>query len=61
MCARATTVPFRITDSTVPTGNVAIIAEFLKSRADFNSFHSFFFFFFASLKICSWEQSIIHW
>ncbi len=50
MCARATTVPFRITDSTVPTGNVAIIAEFMKSRADFNSFlfsfFSFFFFFF---------------
>ncbi len=46
MCARVTTVPFRITDSTVPTGNVAIIAEFFKSRADFNSFSFLFFFFF---------------
>ncbi len=49
MCARATTVPFRITDSTVPTSNVAIIAEFFKSRADFNFFLFFFLFFFASL------------
>ncbi len=46
MCARATTVPFRITDSTVPTGNVAFNAEFLKSRADFNSFLFSFSFFF---------------
>ncbi len=65
-CARATTVPFRITDSTV-TSNVAFIEEqnvFLKNRADFNSF-LLFFFSFASFnikrKMCSWEQSIIHW
>ncbi len=50
MCARATTVPFRITDSTVPTGNVAIIAEFLKSRADFNFFIFLFLFFYINKK-----------
>ncbi len=60
MCARATTVPFRITDSTVPTGSVAIIAEFLKSRADFNSFFFFFYCFINIKKKCALGNRVLY-